>query len=114
MNKLISNENELLQINPDVIEDPTLPRNELKMTKIPEIGQFAINWQYWKCIKMNEIIQFKEQIRWIAQNVVSARHVIFNLIQRWKMPEWIYFMFVVHVDSNGQRKSIKNEKSTEF
>ena len=42
MNKLISNENELLQINPDVIEDPTLPRNELKMTNIPEIGQFAI------------------------------------------------------------------------
>merc|ERR1712227_523230 len=26
VNKLISNENELLQINPDVIEDPTLPR----------------------------------------------------------------------------------------
>jgi len=60
VNKLISNENELLQINPDVIEDPTLPRNELKMTNIPEIGQFAING---KCIKMNEIIQFKERIR---------------------------------------------------
>ena len=67
-----------------------------------------------KNVKNNEIIHFKERIRWIVQNVVSARHVIFNLIQRWKMPEWIYFMFVVHVDSNGQRKSIKNEKSTEF
>ena len=50
VNKLISNENELHQINPDVVQDPTLPRTN--SISCPNCGYNVSGKDFYKAMNL--------------------------------------------------------------